>query len=110
MMVSPARFERTAPRLGIWCSIRLSYEDTFSHISEIPRVQSPRLVLFLVDPTNRWLSARGVTDVQDFNCLQRHPIEDFVRIPNKGNNPNPRTFRDLSSALRPLADPALDRA
>ena len=26
-MVSPAGFEPTAPRLGIWCSIRLSYED-----------------------------------------------------------------------------------
>ncbi len=24
-MVTPARFERAAPRLGIWCSIRLSY-------------------------------------------------------------------------------------
>ena len=26
-MVSSAGFEPTAPRLGIWCSIRLSYED-----------------------------------------------------------------------------------
>jgi hypothetical protein len=26
-LASPARFERTAPRLGIWCSIRLSYGD-----------------------------------------------------------------------------------
>lgn len=27
-MASPAGFEPTAPRLGIWCSIRLSYGDT----------------------------------------------------------------------------------
>ncbi len=27
-VVSPARFERTAPRLGIWCSILLSYGDS----------------------------------------------------------------------------------
>lgn len=26
--MSPARFELTAPRLGIWCSILLSYGDT----------------------------------------------------------------------------------
>ncbi|SPD75833.1 hypothetical protein PITCH_A760043 [uncultured Desulfobacterium sp.] len=25
LMVPPARLERTAPRLGIWCSIHLSY-------------------------------------------------------------------------------------
>ncbi len=27
-MVPPARLERTAPRLGIWCSIHLSYGGT----------------------------------------------------------------------------------
>ena len=26
-MVSPAGFEPTTPRLGIWCSIQLSYGD-----------------------------------------------------------------------------------
>ena len=25
LLVPPARLERTAPRLGIWCSIHLSY-------------------------------------------------------------------------------------
>lgn len=28
LLASSARFERATPRLGIWCSILLSYEDT----------------------------------------------------------------------------------
>lgn len=43
-MASPARFERTAPRLGIWCSIRLSYGDhhTQSLYHPAPRANSPK--------------------------------------------------------------------
>jgi hypothetical protein len=35
-LASPARFERTAPRLGIWCSIRLSYGDTLPTLYHNP--------------------------------------------------------------------------
>ena len=38
--MSPARFERTAPRLGIWCSIRLSYGDTPFFHNRKPRTRS----------------------------------------------------------------------
>ncbi len=33
-MVIPARFERATPRLGIWCSIQLSYGTTVSDLAE----------------------------------------------------------------------------
>lgn len=40
--MSPAGFEPTAPRLGIWCSIRLSYGDTPFPLTECaPRVSTP---------------------------------------------------------------------
>src|ERR1700733_1808883 len=41
LLASPARFERTAPRLGIWCSIRLSYGDSPISLPENRQVRSP---------------------------------------------------------------------
>src|SRR3954468_6064512 len=44
MLVSPAGFEPTAPRLGIWCSIQLSYGDTPPSYTRLPpRRPSPRI-------------------------------------------------------------------
>jgi hypothetical protein len=42
-LASPARFERTAPRVGILCSILLSYGDTRFPIPENSCVRSPVL-------------------------------------------------------------------
>ena len=36
-LASPAGFEPTAPRLGIWCSIRLSYGDISASSTTAPR-------------------------------------------------------------------------
>ncbi len=42
MLMSSAGFEPTAPRLGIWCSIRLSYEDSAALLTRRRRRRKDR--------------------------------------------------------------------
>ena len=45
VLASPARFELTAPRLGIWCSILLSYGDTIGVDSAKPLLRKRQIAL-----------------------------------------------------------------
>ena len=47
-------------------------------------------------------------DVENFDGVRRHPIENPVRIPNEGNHPNAGALCNLPRALGLQADSPLD--